>query len=110
MLFFEYVELMAQDEKILACVIGEPTMISDAVIPQQQDLGQLLKWDDAKLQLAYEFDDGTSVDGCFVGVPQTIMAWTAHHVIFAIAGEAYYPDLVRVPRNPVAGLPEMVDV
>ena len=62
---------------------------------------EVLAWEDARSTLDYEYDDGYGAPEC-----HAIYAWTASRVVFV----STYDGSTRVtwvPRNPVAGWPDM---
>ena len=101
----EWILEETEESEIVAVVIGKMGWddFGKEGVPQydSQPKGVILKWEEAKPWLNYEFDSGYGSPEC-----NSIYVWTQNKILFIVEYDGS-TSMYSVPRNPVNCMPEM---
>lgn len=101
----QWIEELTDGELVEGVVIGEMGWgdYKSESVPNyvQQPRGRLLTWEQALPWISYSFEEGIGAPGC-----NAIIAWTKTWIISVLRFDGL-TEPFRVPRNPLAVLPEM---
>lgn len=101
----QWIEELTDGEPVEWVVIGEMGWgdYKSESVPNygQQPRGLLLTWDQALPWISYNFEDGIGAPGC-----NAVIAWTKAWIISVLRFDGL-TEPFRLPRNPLAVLPEM---
>lgn len=101
----KWIEDLSDGQPVEAVVIGEMGWgdYKSETVPNyiNQPRGVVLTWDQALPWISYGFEDGVGAPGC-----NAVHAWTESWIISVLRFDGL-TEPFRIPRNPMAILPEM---